>query len=39
MRLPVLPMWLAMHRDVRTSPRIRRVADFLHEGLQRYAAE
>ncbi|WP_127597993.1 LysR family transcriptional regulator [Nitratireductor alexandrii] len=39
MRLPVLPMWLAMHGDVRTSPRIRRVADFLHEGLTRYAAE
>lgn len=36
--LPVLPMWLAMHRDVRTSPRIRRVADFLHEELKTYAA-
>ena len=35
--LPVLPMWLAMHRDVRTSPRIRRVADFLHEELKAYA--
>ncbi len=36
--LPDLPMWLAMHRDVRTSPRIRRVADFLSEELKRYAA-
>lgn len=36
--LPTLPMWLAMHRDVRTSPRIRRVADFLHEALRRHAA-
>ena len=36
--LPSLPMWLAMHEDVRTSPRIRRVADHLHEGLKRYAA-
>lgn len=36
--LPALPMWLAMHRDVRTSPRIRRVADFLFEELRRYAA-
>ncbi len=36
--LPTLPMWLAMHRDVRTSPRIRRVADFLYEELGRYAA-
>lgn len=35
--LPVLPMWLAMHRDVRASPRIRRVADFLHEELKAYA--
>ena len=36
--LPVLPMWLATHRDVRTSPRIRRVADFLYEELKRYSA-
>lgn len=36
--LPHLPMWLAMHRDVRTSRRIRRVADFLHAELSRYAA-
>ncbi|HWK63723.1 MAG TPA: LysR family transcriptional regulator [Rhizobiaceae bacterium] len=35
--LPGLPMWLAMHRDVRTSPRIRRVADFLFAELKRYA--
>lgn len=37
MPLPVLPMWLAMHRDVRTSARIRRVADFLHAELGAYA--
>ncbi|RWB72879.1 MAG: LysR family transcriptional regulator [Mesorhizobium sp.] len=36
--LPVLPVWLAMHRDIRTSMRIRRVADFLHEELKRYSA-
>lgn len=36
--LPVLPMWLAMHEDVRTSPRLRLVADHLYEGLKRYAA-
>ena len=36
--LPVLPMWRAMHRDVRTSPRIRRVADFLHAELKLYSA-
>ncbi len=37
MPLPTLPMWLAMHRDVRTSARIRRVADFLFEELKAYA--
>ena len=36
--LPSLPIWLAMHRDVRTSVRIRRVADFLYEELKRYSA-
>lgn len=36
--LPMLPVWLAMHRDVRASVRIRRVADFLHEELKRYSA-
>ncbi|TPK45955.1 LysR family transcriptional regulator [Mesorhizobium sp. B2-5-4] len=36
--LPALPIWLAMHRDVRGSVRIRRVADFLHEELKRYSA-
>lgn len=36
--LPSLPIWLAMHRDVRSSVRIRRVADLLHEELKRYSA-
>ena len=36
--LPTLPMWLAMHRDVRTNARIRRVADFLHIRLKDYSA-
>jgi DNA-binding transcriptional LysR family regulator len=36
--LPTLPVWLAMHRDVRASVRIRRVADFLQEELKRYSA-
>ena len=36
--LPALPVWLAMHRDVRSSVRIRRVADFLHDELKRYSA-
>jgi len=38
LKLPTLPVWLAMHRDVRTSVRIRRVADFLYEELKRYSA-
>jgi DNA-binding transcriptional LysR family regulator len=37
--LPPLPMWLAMHRDVRSSARVRRVADFLFAELKRYAGD
>lgn len=29
--IPALPVWLASHRELRTSQRIRRVMDFLHE--------
>lgn len=36
--LPTLPMWLVMHRDVRTSARIRRAADILHQELKAYSA-
>ena len=36
--LPSLPMWIAMHRDVRSSARIRRVADFLFAELKAYSA-
>lgn len=35
---PPLPVWLAMHRDVYASPRIRRVASALEEGLRAYIA-
>jgi len=38
MPLPVLPVWLVMHRDVRSSVRVRRVADFLHDRLRLYAS-
>ncbi|WP_366655124.1 LysR family transcriptional regulator [Fodinicurvata sp. EGI_FJ10296] len=31
--IPALPMWLASHRDLRTSLRIRRVMDFLADAL------
>lgn len=34
--LPVLPMWLASHQELRTSLRIRRVMDFLHDGLSKF---
>ncbi|MDD2926642.1 LysR family transcriptional regulator [Rhodoferax sp.] len=29
LKVPPLPMWLAVHREIRTNPRIRRVYDFL----------
>ena len=35
--IPSLPAWITMHKDVRTSPRIRRVADFLYEALADFA--
>lgn len=38
LQLPVLPVWIAMHRDVQSSPRIRRVADFLAGELRGYIA-
>jgi DNA-binding transcriptional LysR family regulator len=28
-----LPMWLAVHREIRTNPRIRQVFDFLADAL------
>jgi DNA-binding transcriptional LysR family regulator len=34
--LPLLPVWLTMHKDVKTSPRIRRTADFLYDELSAY---
>ncbi len=36
--LPTLPVWLAMHRDLRGSPRVRAVSDFLFDELKRYSA-
>ena len=33
--IPPLPMWLAVHREIRTSQRIRAVFDFLAEALPR----
>jgi DNA-binding transcriptional LysR family regulator len=29
LKIPALPMWLAVHREIRTNPRIRAVFDFL----------
>jgi DNA-binding transcriptional LysR family regulator len=31
--IPPLPMWLAVHREIRTNQRIRAVYDFLAESL------
>jgi hypothetical protein len=33
MKLPVLPVWLVMHEEVRSNRRIRRVADLLSAAL------
>ncbi len=33
--IPPIPMWLAVHREIRTSQRIRAVFDFLAEALPR----
>ncbi len=33
LKLPELPMWLAVHREIRTSARIRAVFDFLAKSL------
>jgi DNA-binding transcriptional LysR family regulator len=35
LRIPPLPMWLAVHREIHTSQRIRAVFDFLAEALPR----
>ena len=33
LKIPALPMWLAVHREIRTNPRIRAVYDFLAHAL------
>ena len=33
LRIPALPVWLAVHREIRTSKRIRAVYDFLGEAV------
>jgi hypothetical protein len=33
MVLPALPMWLTVHREIRTNQRIRAVYDFLAKAL------
>jgi DNA-binding transcriptional LysR family regulator len=35
LNIPPIPMWLAVHREIRTSPRIRAVFDFLAQTLPR----
>jgi DNA-binding transcriptional LysR family regulator len=36
MTLPPLPIWIVLHEDLRSQPRVRRVADFLAERLSRW---
>ncbi len=33
LKIPPLPLWLAVHREIRTSRRIRAVYDFLGEAV------
>ena len=33
LKIPPIPMWLVVHREIRTSPRIRAVFDFLSEAV------
>lgn len=33
LKIPPIPMWLVVHREIRTSPRIRAVFDFLCEAV------
>ena len=33
LKLPALPMWLAVHREIRTNRRIREVYDFLGDAV------
>ena len=34
-KIPPLPIWLTVHREIRTSPRIRAVYDFLATAVPR----
>ena len=33
LKIPALPVWLAVHREIRTSKRIRAVYDFLAQAV------
>ena len=33
LKIPALPVWLAVHREIRTSKRIRAVYDFMGEAI------
>ena len=35
LNIPPLPIWLTVHREIRTSPRIRAVYDFLADAIPR----
>ena len=33
LKVPAIPMWLAVHREIRTNRRIREVYDFLGDAV------
>ncbi len=39
LKIPALPVWLAVHREIRTSKRIRAVYDFLGDAISEVLAE
>ena len=38
LQIPPLPCWLAVHREIRGNPVVRRVYDFLAEAIPRELA-
>jgi hypothetical protein len=39
LKIPPLPCWLAVHREIRGRPVVRRVYDFLAEAIPAFLAD